>query len=174
MTPISAYKERERGITLFEIVLGIGMGALLLMVLAGTIALMFESRIRQSLVKEVMDSGALIMDIMTDSVTHATAITEPNPGDTGIQLDMTTEHDTYPSSIIWDTEEQTLYAVRNNDTIPLHNNRITVTDFSVTTVDQEEGAQMATYNFALHAEHPVRSSYQYTETFSGILRIGYE
>ena len=166
------------GVTLFEMILSIGIGSLLLMVLVSTIALMFESRIQQTLVKEVMESGTVILDLMMGSAEHASQITNPTKGESDDIFEVRIDPSDTSGNLeyfSWDPDTLEFIGAGQDGVLTLLNNdHVTITDFIVKNISQDTGADMATFSLTVQAENTIRPDYRYLHTFNGLLRVGYE
>lgn len=83
-------KKNQRGFTLIELLLYISIAAIIVFTTASLLQLTLQSRIKNQTIAEVEQEGAQVMQLITQTVRNATAISSPTIGASGTSLSVDT------------------------------------------------------------------------------------
>lgn len=81
-------KNSKAGFTLPELLIYIGISAVILMALAGFFALLFYAQTNDRHIADVQEQGTAAMEMMTQTIRNASAITSPATGTTAVALSL--------------------------------------------------------------------------------------
>jgi type II secretory pathway pseudopilin PulG len=81
---------KTRGFTLLEILLYIGIVAILLLALSAFLRVVLEARIKNQAIAEVEGQGTAVMQIITQTLRNATALNSPTVGTSAVNLSVNT------------------------------------------------------------------------------------
>src|SRR5580692_3516453 len=78
----------RRGFTLVELLIYISISAIVLMALANFFALLFYAQVNDRIIANVQEQGTAAMELMTQTIRDASAITTPATGTTATSISL--------------------------------------------------------------------------------------
>ena len=160
-------KKNNKGFTLVEILLAITLTTGLLLSLVVFAQHVNESQVKQRSIREVNEQGELIMAKIVYAIRSAESITSPaTSGSTVSELELSYANPSIdPIEVSVDTGIL-MYSEDNDPEIPLHNESISVVDFTVTNVTQTAAWDTVDVSLTLRYESTSqRYIYDYEKTW---------
>ena len=159
---------KEKGFTLIEILLSISLISILLFSVSGFLTLMFSSRAKSQTLMEVEENGIQIMQILTQTIRNADAITAPLAGASATTLTLALS-DVLVNPTVFTFSNNRL---RMNESVwtPnfLSSTHVRVTDLSFQNVSRTATPGIIRIQFTLTAINSGgRNEYDYSKTFYG-------
>lgn len=155
-----------RGFSLLELILYIAISGVILSVSGSLFVTLLEARQKHQAVTEVDAVGEQIVQLMTQTIRNAEAITVPAAGATGssLTLDVLT---TASDPTVFDLAANQLRVTEGTGTaIPLSSSRVTVSGFTVTNLSRAGTPGVVRLQFTLtHINPAARQAYEATRTF---------
>lgn len=90
---------KKSGVTFIELILYVGISAIILMVSAVFLSLLLRARIKNQVMAEVAQQGTQIMQIITQTIRDADGVNVPTTGGAGTQLSLSIPGDASPTII---------------------------------------------------------------------------
>jgi len=166
----------ERGTTLIELVLYIGLVGMILTTISMFLLNMLNARIKTSAISEITANGRLIQDRLFDSVRHAqtidfdSSVFDVDPG--VLTLNMTDPLVTPTIFSLISDDGQFQINEGGSGNIGLTSDSIHVTNLVFTNLTSEEDVGIIQVQFTLTAFNPSSDrAYDYEESFQTTLRI---
>lgn len=157
---------RTTGFSLVEILLSIGVAAIILISLSLALAQVLESRVKQQVIAEVEQQGVQVIQIITQSIRNSDNINSPSIGtsDTSLSLDV------YAA-----TSDPTVFSLSSGtiqiqegagSAVDLTTSPVTASDLTFTNLSQAGTPGTIRLQFTLSYTNPAgRQEYTYTKTF---------
>ena len=82
------YKNKQKGFTMVEILIYIGVAIIVLGAIAGVVAMLIQSKDKSQAIAEVEQQGVQIMNTITQSIRNAEAINSPGTGASASSLSL--------------------------------------------------------------------------------------
>lgn len=79
---------KQKGFTLVELLLYLGLAAVLLLVISVFLAMLLQSRVKNQTVAEVEGQGAMVMNLITQTIRNAEGINSPAAGASAASLSL--------------------------------------------------------------------------------------
>lgn len=164
---ISLKKRKLPGFTLIELLLYVGLLSILLFSTSAFLSILLESRVKNQTMAEVEQQGVQLMQILTQHIRNASAITVPALGASSSTLVLQVLAPNNPT--VFDISSSTLRIQQGGgNTIYLTNDRITVSEISFLNSAQTGTSGAVRIQFVLTAfRSSVKQEYAYTQTFVG-------
>lgn len=160
-------KSISSGFTLIELLLYVGLLSFLLFTTSAFLSVLLESRVKNQTMAEVEQQGVQIMQILTQSVRNAIAITTPSIGTSSTTLSLQVTAPNTP--IIFDVTSSTLRMKQGvGPIIQLTNSRVSVSNISFQNNAQPGTDGVLRIEFVVTAIQPTsRYEHVYSQTFVG-------
>ncbi len=158
----------QRGFTLIELMLYIGIAATILLAASVLLANMLESRVKNQTIAEVEQQGLQVMEILTQAARNAESITTPAAGASASSLTL---------NVLDVNDDPTVFSVASGtvritegagSAIALTNSRITVSGFTVQNLSRTNTPGALRVSFVVtYVNSSGRNEYTYSKRFYG-------
>jgi prepilin-type N-terminal cleavage/methylation domain-containing protein len=158
----------NKGFTLIELLLYVAISGVILLAVALFLQVLLESRVKNQTVAEVEGQGLQVMQIITQTVRNAEAITSPTIGTSATSLTL---------DVITGASDPTVFdlsggAIRISEgggaTVPLTNSRITASDITFQNLSRSETPGTVRIQFTLtYINSSGRNEYNFSKIFYG-------
>jgi len=155
----------NRGFTLLELLLYLGLAAAVLSVISGLFLMLLQARIKNQTIREVEQQGAQIVNLVTQTVRNSQEINAPQKGQTGEQLSLKVD-DANRTPTIFSFSSGTLYMTEGaQSSIALSSSKITISNltFSDLSLDNTPGTIRIQFTIS-HKNEASRNEYDYSQT----------
>lgn len=168
-------KNNRNGYTLIELMLYIGLAALILSTTAMFLNMVVSNKVKTQTVLEVEQQGSQAMQIITDTIQSADGIDSPAPGaptQSSITLDIAQSEAAKDPSVI-DLTGATPNSIRLSEGTPpdislLTTSRLDVSNLSFKNVSGSGNSKSVKISFILNYYNPGgRNEHEYSQTFFG-------
>jgi prepilin-type N-terminal cleavage/methylation domain-containing protein len=158
----------QKGFTLIELLLYVAIASVMLLVISVFLSNLLHSRIKNQTIAEVEQQGLQIMQLITQSVRNAEAVTSPAPGVSAasLTLDVVT---TLNDPTIFDLASGVSRITEGaGPAISLTNTRVTASDFTFQNLSRTSTPGTIRVQFTLtHVNPEGRNEYSFTKSFIG-------
>ena len=154
-------KNYQKGFTLIELLLYIAIASIIVFTTASLLRFTLESRVKNQTIAEVEQEGAQVMQLITQTVRNATAISSPTIGASGASLSVdTTVFDLSGGAIR--IKEGAGAAVN------LTSSKITVSSLNFQNLSRVSTPNIARVSFTVtYTNSSGRNEYDFTKSFYG-------
>jgi len=154
-------KNYQKGFTLIELLLYIAIASIIVFTTASMLRFTLESRVKNQTIAEVEQEGAQVMQLITQTVRNATAISSPTIGASGASLSVdTTVFDLSGGAIR--IKEGAGAAVN------LTSSKITVSSLNFQNLSRVSTPNIARVSFTVtYTNSSGRNEYDFTKSFYG-------
>ena len=163
------YKQKNcAGFTLIELLLYVGIASIMLLVTSLFLLTLLQSRVTNQTIAEVEQQGLHVMQLITQTVRNAEAITLPTIGAIASSLTL---------DVIAIASDPTIFdlssgAIRIKEgagaVIPLTNSRVTASALTFQNLSRANTPGIISIQFTLtHVNPEGRNEYNFTKTFTG-------
>lgn len=161
-------KNNQKGFTLIEILLYIGLAALLLASISAFFSLIIRSRVKSQTVSEVEQQGTQIMQIITQTIRSAENINSPSAGSSSSSLSLDAAG-SGADPTIFDTDSGTARIKEGSGSVvSLNNSRIQISNLDFSNLSHSGTPGSIKVRFTLTHQNPGgRNEYDYSKTFYG-------
>jgi len=155
------------GFTLVELLLYIALTTVMIATVSGYIYLTLQARVKGQVIAEVEQQGIQAIQNMTQIIRNATGVNSPALGASGSSTSVTVLNFSN-SPTVFNVVAGVFRITEGAKTpVPLTNDRVTVSAFTVTNVSQSTSSNTLRLQFTLTAVNPNgRSEYSYAKTFT--------
>lgn len=158
--------KKNKGFTLIELILYIGIAAVLLAVISLFLSTVIKSRLKQQSMTEVEAQGLQIMEQITHALRNAEEISNPSPGNSGDTLALSNSDGSQILTIFDLNGTQLQVTELSGGAIPLNNNRIGVSNLNFSNLSRSDTPGLIQTQFTLsHTNNSGRNEYTYAKTF---------
>ncbi len=153
----------RRGFSMLEVILFIGILAIIMGTVIAVVISTNESRIRQRSVAEVEQRGTQLLETLSKNIRRAEAVLIPIGNLTGSILALQTGLNAEFPTILTSTSTGGLLLIQKNDVFQLLGSTITISNLTFRNI----GNTNVTFGFDLHAKIPLVTPVTYTRHFDG-------
>lgn len=154
-----------RGFSLLELILYIAISGVILSISSSLFITLIEARQKHQAVTEVEAVGQQIVQLMTQTIRNAEAITGPTVGAIGPNLTLDVSA-VSSDPTIFDVASNQLRITEGATAVPISSTRVTVSGFSVTNLSRANTPGVVRFQFTLtHVNPAARQTYNVTRTF---------
>jgi len=157
--------KKSKGFTLIELILYVGIVGVVLLVVSIFFMTLLTSRIKNETVSEVELQGTQVVQMITQNIRNAEAVSVPAKGETSSSLVITKEDE----NIAFSLDDGVIYTQEGSgNLINLTNNRVLVSSLLFENTGKENAPDSIRINFILsHVNHTGRNEYSFTKSFLG-------
>ena len=159
-------KQKDKGFSLIELILYIGLASLILGAITYFIIMVLEARVKNQTIAEVSGQGVSAMQVISQAVRNAEDVNSPVKGNESDSLSL----DVYES-----TDDPTVFDLSNGklwikegleDPVELTNSRVIVSDFTIKNVSKNNRQKTIRIQFTItHLNPENKNEFNYSETF---------
>lgn len=159
-------KKSGAGFTLIELILYVGLMAILMLSIARFLPILLESRVKSQTIAEVEQQGLHVMQIMTEAIRNADGIAAPDPGDTNDALDLVGPA---ASTMRFDLSGEAIEMIEGmDDGVPLTNDRVSASNIVVKNLSKPGTPGFIHIEFTItYRNWSGTTPYDYSKTFYG-------
>lgn len=156
----------ERGFTLIETLLYFGLLAIILAIIAATIASVASDKIKLEMIQEVNQNARMVMQTVTKNVNNAASISSPSDGNQSSTLTLAMP-DAGEDPIVIDLDNGMVRISVDGDTpVPLTTNEVSVTELVFSNITPTNGSGSVRVEMTIGSSSTSnRQEYQISETF---------
>lgn len=157
---------KNNGFTLIELLLYVSIIGVMVLSVAGFLSLLMQSRVKNQTISEVEQQGLQVMQMITQTVRNAEAITSPAPGASASSLTL---------EVITATNDPTIFDLSSgvirikegvNSAVSLTNSRVVASDLTFRNISRASTPGTIRIQFTLtHVNPSGRNEYSYSKTF---------
>ncbi len=164
MKPI---KQNKKGFTLVELLLYVGLSAILLLVISLFLTTMLAARAKQQTITEVEAQAMQMMQIITQSIRNAEGINSPLAGESASTLSLSMS-DAQNNPTDFNMNQNTLQITEGSQSsINLSNTGIHITNFTVQNLSRNDTSGLVRISFDVNYNNESgRSEYNYNKSFN--------
>lgn len=161
-------KNNQKGNTLIELLLYIGLAALLLAGISSFFYLILRSRVKSQTVAEVEQQGAQIMQIVTQTIRNAENINSPSAGSSSSSLSLDAAGTGADPTIFDAGSGIARIKEGSGSAVSLNNSRIQISNLDFSNLSRSGTPGNIKVRFTLTHQNPGgRNEYDYSKTFYG-------
>ena len=162
----------KKGFTLIELLLSLSITAVILLVISIFLAAILQSRVRNQAIGEVEEQGRAAMQLMTQTVRSATAITVPTVGATTTSLSVNTTISTTTPTVFSLAGGAIQMKEGAFALVPLTNSRVTVSGLTFDNRSRPGTHGTVQIQFTINSVNTSgRNEFSYQKTFFGSATI---
>jgi len=156
-----------KGFTLIELVIYVGLTAILILVLSSVVSGVIRAKARNQAISEVENQGAQIMNQITQSLRNAATLNSPTAGSSAASLSLNS--DTAGNNpTIFSISGTTLQISENGTVVALHNNLANASNLSFKNLARAGTPGSIQIQFTLAYNNTGNQvEYNYSKTFNG-------
>lgn len=160
------FYKNQSGLTLIEFILYIALLSVLLLALSGFYGLVLRSRAKAQTIAEVEQSGAQIVQIITQTIRNATAINSPSLGNSASSLSVSVVN-AGQSPTIFDLSNGVIRIKEGAGTaVDLNNGRVSAANLNFYNFSRVSTPGVISFSFTLTRNNASgRNELDYTKTF---------
>lgn len=160
--------KNNRGFTLVELLLYVGISAVMLLIISVFLSSLLQSRIKNQTIAEVDGQGMQVMQTIAQTARNAENITAPSTGAsaTSLTLDVSTGAN---DPTVFDLSGGAIrISEGGGSAVPLTNSRVTASALTFQNLSRADTPGTVRIQFTLEAVNPEnRNEYGYEKTFIG-------
>lgn len=157
----------KKGFTLIELILYVSMTGVFLFTLSLFLTTLLSGRIKHHVITEVESAGAHMTSVITSAVRQAESISEPNQGQKGAVLQLTTSS-TSNDPTLFDLNNKILRISEGGGApIALHDSRIMASAIEFKNVSRDNTPGLVSFQFTLTYGEDGTQEFVYSKTFYG-------
>ena len=166
------YPDRQRGYTLIELLLYVGIVGSLLTAVTLYFATSTESRVKNQSIVEVNQQGTLAMEYITQTVRNADSITSPTAGNSASSLTLVVPTGA-ESPTIFDLASGALRSKKGAAAaVALTNGKVQITSLSFTNLTRASTPGVVQVSFTIsRVNNTNKNEYDYQKTFTGTAAV---
>lgn len=168
-------RSANQGFTLIELLLYVSIVGVLLTSISMFFATTADARIKNQSISEVNQQGTAIMELITQTIRNADAVTVPAVGATGASLTLTVPTASL-SPTIFNLSGASPNAVQIKEgtgaTVPLSNSKVTVSALSFKNLSRASTPGVVQVSFTISRVNlSGKNEYDYQKTFTGTATV---
>ncbi|MBP6908335.1 MAG: prepilin-type N-terminal cleavage/methylation domain-containing protein [Candidatus Pacebacteria bacterium] len=161
-------KQEERGFTLVELLLYVGISSVILLVISLFIGMLLQSRIKNNVIAEVEQQGTQALSTILRIIRNADSITNPTPSTTANSLTVSVSSPALSPSVISLTNGELFITEGLNQSEFLINDSVTVSNLLFENMSRPGTSGTIRVSFVVTYKNPSgRNEYSFEKTFYG-------
>ncbi len=158
---------RQNGFTLIEMVLYVGMMAVIMLGMVEFVFVMMQTRVKNEVMSEVESQGLMVMESIIYTIQNGEGINSPSAGGSGASLSLDVQG-AADDPTVYDLSSDTIRVeVASGGAIDMTSSRVVASGLSFTNASTTGSAGSVQITFTLtHANESNRSEYNYAQTFT--------
>ncbi len=161
-------KQEERGFTLVELLLYVGISSIILLVISLFIGMLLQSRIKNNVIAEVEQQGTQALSTILRTIRNADSITSPTSGTTANSLTLTIPSLALSPSVISLANNALFITEGLNQSEFLINDSVTVSNLLFENISRAGTSGIIRVSFVVTYKNPSgRNEYSFEKTFYG-------
>lgn len=165
-------KRTARGFTLLELLLFIGLAAILMMACVGLLFIALQARLKNQAVAEVEQQGQQVLQMLMRTALDADGIVSPATGTSATSLSLKMPSPV-ASPVVFDSATGVMRMTEaGGAAVALSSSRVVVSDLLFRNLSTSGGSGTVRIEFSLsHLNPGARNEYEYVQTFQGTANL---
>lgn len=161
-------QHKFKGFTLVELLLYISIVSVVILVMSGVFYLVLQARVKNQTVAEVEQTGAQVMQQVTQTIRNANAVNSPSPGNTAASISLSVV-DAAKDPTTFDLSSASIrIAEGTSPSVALTSSRLSASNLTFQNLARAGTADTIRIQFTLsHINPQGQNEYQYQQTFYG-------
>ena len=162
------YLQRQQGFTLVELILYIGITAMVMLTLAAFAGLLLQSRLKNMTISEVDQQGIQAMQIMTQTIRNAPTVNTPTLGSTATNTSVTAT-DSAKSPTVFSLSGGSIQMQEGvSQAVPLTTSKVVVSNLTFKNVSRATNSASLKIQYTVSFNNTSgKSELNYVKTFYG-------
>jgi type II secretory pathway pseudopilin PulG len=157
---------KNKGFTLIELILYVGITSFVLTAVVLFLALMLETQTKNRTIMEVNQQGTQIVQIINQAIHNAVNINSPALGLSGDRLSLGM-NDSLKDPTIFEVNSDTLWMDEGTNSYALTNSKVSIVNLIFKNRSKSSTPGIISFEFTLsHVNPDNREEFDYTKTFS--------
>ncbi|HKU18841.1 MAG TPA: prepilin-type N-terminal cleavage/methylation domain-containing protein [Candidatus Saccharimonadales bacterium] len=167
-------RNRQQGYTLLELLLYVALIGALLTSVVSYFGIVADSRVKNQTIIEVNDQAIALMDVITQTVRNATAITAPAAGASGSSLTLTVPTGSLSPTVFALSGTTATIKEGAGAAVNLTDSEVQITSLTFTNLTRTGTSGAVQISFTMTRVNPAsRNEYDYQKTFTTTAEVAW-